>query len=40
MNYRARGIGGDISVLPRAGGGTLVRCKCPLPLLGAPVQRV
>ena len=39
MNYRARGIGGDLTVLPRAGGGTLVRCKCPLPLLGASTSR-
>jgi two-component system sensor kinase FixL len=35
MNYRARSIGGDLSVLPGVGSGTLVRCKCPLPN-GAP----
>jgi len=39
MNYRARGIGGDITVLARPGGGTLVRCKCPLPSHEAPVSR-
>jgi PAS domain S-box-containing protein len=32
MNYRARNIGGDLSVLPRVGGGTLVRCRAPLPV--------
>jgi signal transduction histidine kinase len=31
MSYRARSIGGDLSVLPRAEGGTLVRCRAPLP---------
>jgi len=27
MSYRARAVGGDLSVVPRAGGGTLVRCN-------------
>jgi PAS domain S-box-containing protein len=36
MNYRARSIGGDLSVLPRAGGGTLVRCRAPLPPRSSP----
>jgi len=40
MNYRARSIGGDLSVLPSVGSGTLVRCKCPLPLLGASAPRL
>jgi two-component system CheB/CheR fusion protein len=31
MSYRARAIGGDLSVVPRAAGGTLVRCQAPLP---------
>ncbi len=31
MSYRARAIGGDLSVVARAGGGTLVRCQAPLP---------
>jgi PAS domain S-box-containing protein len=30
MSYRARSMGGDLSVLPRAEGGTLVRCRAPL----------
>ena len=30
MSYRARAIGGDLSVSPRAGGGTVVRCQAPL----------
>jgi len=30
MSYRARSIGGDLSVQPRAEGGTLVRCRVPL----------
>jgi PAS domain S-box-containing protein len=29
MSYRARGIGGELSVLPRTDGGTLVRCHAP-----------
>jgi two-component system, LuxR family, sensor kinase FixL len=33
MSYRARAIGGDLSVVAQAGGGTLVRCQAPLPLL-------
>ena len=32
MSYRARAIGGDLSVVALAGGGTLVRCHAPLPL--------
>lgn len=35
MNYRARSIGGNLSVLPRGSGGTVVRCECPLPLRAA-----
>jgi two-component system sensor kinase FixL len=31
MSYRARAIGGDLSVVACAGGGTLVRCQAPLP---------
>ena len=31
MNYRARSIGGNLSVLPLIGRGTIVRCTCPLP---------
>ena len=31
MSYRARSIGGDLNVAPRVGGGTLVRCRAPLP---------
>ena len=31
MSYRARSIGGDLSVAARVGGGTLVRCRAPLP---------
>jgi two-component system, LuxR family, sensor kinase FixL len=31
MSYRARAIGGDLSVGPRDGGGTLVRCQASLP---------
>src|SRR5262249_48249759 len=27
MSYRARAVGGDLTVLQRAGGGTLVRCN-------------
>jgi signal transduction histidine kinase len=30
MSYRARAIGGDLSVVPRAERGTLVRCQAPL----------
>src|SRR5262249_7708837 len=33
MSYRARAIGGDLSVAAQTGGGTLVRCQAPLPLL-------
>jgi two-component system CheB/CheR fusion protein len=29
MRYRARSIGGDLTVAPRRGGGTLVKCRCP-----------
>jgi PAS domain S-box-containing protein len=31
MSYRARAIGGDLSVVAQAGGGTLMRCQTPLP---------
>jgi two-component system CheB/CheR fusion protein len=31
MRQRARLLGGDCSVLPREGGGTVVRCRVPLP---------
>jgi two-component system, LuxR family, sensor kinase FixL len=31
MNYRARAIGGDLSVVACPNGGTLVRCQAPLP---------
>jgi len=31
MNYRARAIGGDLSVVACPSGGTLVRCQAPLP---------
>jgi two-component system sensor kinase FixL len=31
MSYRARAIGGDLSVVARPDGGTLVRCQAPLP---------
>jgi signal transduction histidine kinase len=31
MSYRARAIGGDLSVVAQADGGTLVRCQAPLP---------
>jgi signal transduction histidine kinase len=34
MSYRARAIGGDLSVVPRLEGGTLVRCYAPLPHRG------
>jgi two-component system, LuxR family, sensor kinase FixL len=35
MSYRARAIGGDLSVVARRSGGTLVRCQAPLPLCSA-----
>jgi signal transduction histidine kinase len=38
MGYRARGIGGELSVLPRAGGGTVVRCQVPLRLRDAQTE--
>jgi len=31
MRYRAHSIGGDLSLGPREGGGTIVRCECPWP---------
>ena len=31
MRYRARSVGGDLSVERRPGGGTVVRCRCPWP---------
>ncbi len=31
MRYRARSIGGELSVAARDGGGTLVKCVCPWP---------
>jgi PAS domain S-box-containing protein len=36
MNYRARAVGGDISVVPRAGGGTVVRCNASAGSPGSP----
>jgi PAS domain S-box-containing protein len=35
MSYRARAVGGDLSVVACPGGGTLVRCQTPLPLRSA-----
>jgi signal transduction histidine kinase len=35
MRYRARSLGGELSVASRQGGGTLVRCVCPWPSAGA-----
>jgi signal transduction histidine kinase len=32
MSYRARAVGGDLSIVALASGGTLVRCHTPLPL--------
>ncbi len=29
MRYRARSIGGELTIAPRPGGGTLVNCRCP-----------
>jgi PAS domain S-box-containing protein len=34
MRYRARSIGGELSIASRMGGGTVVKCTCPWP----PVQ--
>jgi PAS domain S-box-containing protein len=31
MRYRAHSIGGDLSIGPREGGGTIVRCECAWP---------
>ena len=36
MNYRARAVGGDISIAPRAGGGTIVRCNASARSPGSP----
>jgi PAS domain S-box-containing protein len=33
MRYRARSIGGELSVAARAGGGTVVRCTSPWPVV-------
>ncbi|HET8699027.1 MAG TPA: PAS domain-containing protein [Gammaproteobacteria bacterium] len=30
MSYRARAIGGEVTIMPREGGGTLVTCTCML----------
>ncbi|HET8697232.1 MAG TPA: PAS domain-containing protein [Gammaproteobacteria bacterium] len=30
MSYRARAIGGEVTIVPRQGGGTLVTCTCML----------
>lgn len=38
MSYRARSISGELSVLPRAGGGTVVRCQVPLRFRDAPSE--
>jgi two-component system, LuxR family, sensor kinase FixL len=38
MSYRARGIGGELSVLPRAGGGTVVRCQASLRFRDVPSE--
>jgi signal transduction histidine kinase len=29
MSYRAEMLGGELSILPAPGGGTIVRCRCP-----------
>ena len=39
MKYRARAIGGELSVLPRPEGGTVVRCQGPLPRAKRPRSR-
>ncbi|HZF30627.1 MAG TPA: PAS domain S-box protein [Gammaproteobacteria bacterium] len=31
MRYRARSIGGELSIASRMGGGTIVKCTCPWP---------
>jgi PAS domain S-box-containing protein len=31
MRYRAHSIGGELTITPRKGGGTIVRCECPWP---------
>ncbi len=37
MRYRARMLGGDLSIDPAAGGGTTVRCSVPWKRISAPV---
>jgi signal transduction histidine kinase len=32
MRYRARSIGGDLTIAPRPEGGTVVTCTCPWPV--------
>lgn len=39
MTYRARLVGGTVSVAPRADGGTRVTCSCPLKATRAPRAR-
>jgi two-component system CheB/CheR fusion protein len=31
MQYRARHLGGSLTISPRRDGGTLVVCSCPIP---------
>lgn len=38
MRYRAAAIHARLSIAPRAGGGTLVTCDCPLPAIRAAVN--
>ena len=38
MSYRARAIGGDLSVVALAAGGTLVRCQAPLRARSQPEE--
>jgi len=33
MRYRARSIGGELSITGRVGGGTIVKCTCPWPAI-------
>lgn len=43
MRYRARSLGGELSVTSRPGGGTVVKCVCPwpgAPAAGSPVPPV
>ena len=39
MTYRAQMLGGELSILPAKGGGTIVRCRCPQHHAGNAVGR-